>query len=50
MKRKSLGVGKERVYVQSKARKIGGKKYWWLLRQDFNWRVIENEVEEVGTR
>lgn len=48
MKRKSLGVGN--VYVQSKARKIGGKKYWWLLRQDFKWRIIESEVEVVGNQ
>lgn len=23
------------------------KKDRWLLRQDFKWRVIENEVEEI---
>lgn len=34
------------MFKEPKARKIG----IWLLRKDFKWKVIENEVEEIGTR
>lgn len=45
IKRECLGVGN--VCTESKSRKTGEKKKRWLLRQDFKWRVIENEVEEI---